>query len=66
MSPVEQASQIATELDSGCSTQELKKCFIEFKRLLVLGLREDGHDMLCIPSYGAIPSGPPSMQLNQY
>ena len=52
MSPVEQATKIATEFDQGCSTTELKKCYQEFKRLLVLGLKEDGHDMPCIPSYG--------------
>jgi hypothetical protein len=55
MSSINQAKQIADEFNNGCSTQELKKCFNEFKRLLVLGLKEDGHDMACIPSYGTIP-----------
>ena len=52
MSPLTQAKQIAAELDAAVSTSELKKCFTEFKRLLVLGLKEDGHDMPCIPSFG--------------
>jgi hypothetical protein len=50
--PLAQAQQIAAEFEAGSSTQELKKYFNEFKRLLVLGLKEDGHDMPCIPSYG--------------
>jgi hypothetical protein len=58
MSLIEEAKQIAAEFDSGCSTPELKKCFNEFKRLLVLGLKEDGHDMACIPSYGISPIPP--------
>jgi hypothetical protein len=52
MSPITKAEAIAAEFESGCSTQELKKCFNEFKNLLVLGLKEDGHDMPCIPSFG--------------
>lgn len=46
------ALYLATQFYSTCSTNNLKKCFIEFKRLLTLGLKEDGHDMACIPSYG--------------
>jgi hypothetical protein len=52
MSLIDQAKQIADEFNSGCTTEELKKCYHEFKRLLELGLKEDGHDMPCIPSYG--------------
>jgi len=52
MSPVAQAKQIAGEFEEGCSTKELNTCFNEFKRLMVLGLKEDGHDMPCIPSFG--------------
>jgi hypothetical protein len=55
MSTIDKAKEIAAEFEQGCSTQELKKCFNEFKRLLVLGLKEDGHDMPCIPSYGTLP-----------
>jgi len=55
MSPIDQAKQIAAEFEAGCSTEELKKCFNEFKRLLVIGLKDDGHDMPCIPSYGTLP-----------
>ena len=58
MSLIDEAKQIAAEFDSGCSTHQLKKCFNEFKRLLVLGLKEDGHDMPCIPSYGICPIPP--------
>jgi hypothetical protein len=54
MSPIDKAQQFADEFTAGCSTAELKKCFNEFKRLLVLGLKEDGHDMPCIPSYGML------------
>jgi hypothetical protein len=54
MSPIDKATQIADEFESGCSTEALKKCFNEFKRLLVLGLKEDGHDMPCIPSFGML------------
>ena len=52
MSLIEHANRIANEFDSGCTTEELKKCYNEFKRLLELGLKEDGLDMPCIPSYG--------------
>jgi len=52
MSLIERAEQISAEFDEGCSTDQLKKCFDEFKKLLALGLKEDGHDMPCIPSYG--------------
>jgi len=56
MSVVDKAQKIADEFAAGCSTEELKKCSNEFKRLLVLGLKEDGHDMPCIPSYGTLES----------
>lgn len=60
MSSVAKAEQIAAEFESGCSTDELKKCYSEFKRLLILGLKEDGHDMPCIPSFGkSFPPVPP-------
>jgi len=52
MSPAPKANEIAKEFADGCSAQELIKCFKEFKRLMKLGLQEDGHDMPCIPSYG--------------
>jgi len=55
MSLIDRAKEIAAEFDRGSTTDELKKCYDEFKRLLVLGLKEDGHDMPCIPSYGTIP-----------
>ena len=49
---MDRAKKIAAEFDEGCTTEQLKKYFEEFKRLLVLGLKEDGHDMPCIPSFG--------------
>jgi hypothetical protein len=54
MCPIDEAKRIADDFNDGCSTAELKKCFAEFKRLLVLGLKEDGHDMPCIPSFGTL------------
>jgi hypothetical protein len=52
MSLIDRAKEIAAEFDEGCTTEQIKKCYNEFKRLLVLGLKEDGHDMPCIPSFG--------------
>lgn len=55
MSVVDKAAEIADEFAAGCTTEELLKCFNEFKRLMKVGLQEDGHDMPCIPSYGTTP-----------
>jgi hypothetical protein len=48
-----ETARVVAEFDSGCSSDELKRLFREFKNLLVLGLREDNDKALpCIPSYG--------------